>query len=204
MYIWWFYMFLTFFEPNNSKHTDIQRNSSQFLWVWVIEAIILTYFWIDMIIKIQYMYIAGRRIGFKRVFIDDFFIIHITCVGMMILDAILFYSIYPSAHFRFGRIFRAIKAVLESREVFRTTKAILYWLPQIIDLGWLLMLVSFLYAVFGNRFLDHNTPGISVSNKIIISIAWKWIWKFTQRNNKYLLSCNSFELPCCIASLHKS
>ena len=73
-----------------------------------------------------YVYIACKRLGFWKVFFDDFFLIHFICETMMILDAILFYSIYPGAYFRFGRIFRAIKAVLESKEVYRTTMSTLY------------------------------------------------------------------------------
>ena len=110
-----------------------------------------------------YVYIACKRLGFWKVFFDDFFLIHFICETMMILDAILFYSIYPGAYFRFGRIFRAIKAVLESKEVYRTTMSTLYCFPQIIDLALLIMIISFLYAVFGIRFLDPDTPGVTVS-----------------------------------------
>lgn len=71
------------------------------------------------------MLIASRRLGFKAVFLDRLFLVHFTCETMMMLDAILFYSIYPGSYFRFGRIFRAIKAVLESKEVYRTTMSAL-------------------------------------------------------------------------------
>jgi hypothetical protein len=89
------------------------------------EVLILSYFMIDMILKVQYMLIASRRLGFKYVFTDELFLINFTCEIMMIFDAIFFYSIYPNPYFRYGRIFRAVKAVLESKEVYRTMMATL-------------------------------------------------------------------------------
>ena len=119
-------MFLTFFEPDNSEDISIHRKSTQFIAVMTSELIILIYFIIDMMLRLQYMYIAGKRLGFWNVFTDENFLIHFACEIMMIVDAILFYSIYPNAYFRFGRIFRAIKAVLESKEVYRTTISVLH------------------------------------------------------------------------------
>ena len=163
MYLWWIYMLLTFFEPNHSNDSSILRSSPEFLCVMVIEVFILGYFIIDMILRIYYMYSACKRLGFWKVFLDDIFFVHFLCELAMIFDCIIFYSVYPRAYFRFGRIFRAIKAVLESKEVYRTTMSTLNCLPQIIDLALLIMIVSFLYAVFGIRFLDPETPGITVS-----------------------------------------
>ncbi|CAI2382878.1 unnamed protein product [Moneuplotes crassus] len=161
VFLCWFYMFLTFFEPNNSTDTSIARGSIQFNCILACEIIILLYFLIDMILRIQFTVIAGQRIGFRKVFTEEMFVINLICECMMIVDAVLFYSLYPNKYFRFGRIFRAIKAVLESREVYRTTVSALNCYPQIIDLGCLISLISFLYAVFGQRFLDHKISGIT-------------------------------------------
>lgn len=169
------------------------------------ELIILIYFIIDMMLRLQYMYIAGKRLGFWNVFTDENFLIHFTCEIMMIVDAILFYSIYPNAYFRFGRIFRAIKAVLESKEVYRTTISVLHWYPQIIDLACLLLIISFLYGLFGNRFLNPNTPGITVSKIVInLSIERKQVYELSRSHTDNLLPCNLSQLPSCITAVHET
>lgn len=119
-------MLLTFFEPSNSSDDSITRSSAKFNVVMGCEIVILTYFIIDMSLRIQYMFIASKRLGFRNVFLDELLFLHFICEVMMIIDAVLFYSIYPGSYFRFGRIFRSVKAVLESREVYRTTLSVLY------------------------------------------------------------------------------
>lgn len=51
----------------------------------------------------------------------------------MITDAILFYLLYPRTYFRFSRVLRPVKLMLESVETSRTMRAMIKTIPQIVD-----------------------------------------------------------------------
>ena len=163
VFLCWMYMLLSFFEPSNSYDTHISRSSRQFIILWACEASILVYMVIDLILRIHYTFIGAYRTKKYHLFWDKTFIMILICDIAMFTDAVLFYSIYPNPYFRFGRMFRPIKCTLESRHLSRTVYAILRTFPQIIDVAVMLFFISLLYALFGNRFLDSDISGLTVS-----------------------------------------
>lgn len=161
-------MILTFFEPAHSEDTHIERNSAHFKILTAFELTILACFFIDMILRIHYTVTGSYKNKNLSLFKDKTFSMIMLCDLLMYIDAILFYSLYPSPYFRFGRLFRPIKASLESRHLSRTIYSILKTIPQIIDVALMLFFITLLYALFGNRFLDPNTPGLTVYFKYFI------------------------------------
>ena len=68
----------------------------------------------------------------------------------MVTDAILFHCLYLNApYIRFGRLFRPIKVVLLSRDLFKTIRAILKIIPQLLDVIVLMTVLTLVYAFVG-------------------------------------------------------
>jgi hypothetical protein len=98
-----------------------------------------------------------------KIFFDKYFVSTVIADTLLFIDAILFYSIFPGWYFRFGRLIRPVKVILESSEVSKTLMSLYKTIPQIVDVGVLLLLITFIYGIIGNRLLDHEIEGITVS-----------------------------------------
>ena len=83
----------------------------------------------------------------------------------MMLDFILYVSLYPIAYVRFTRYLRPAKLATESKTISKTLRAIGRTIPQIVDVFMLMVLINSIYALIGNRILPDDIPGISVRLK---------------------------------------
>lgn len=88
----------------------------------------------------------------------------------MMLDFILYVSLYPIAFVRFSRYLRPAKLAMESKTISKTLRAIGRTIPQIVDVFMLMIIINSLFALIGNRILPHNAIGITVSIQSLINL----------------------------------
>lgn len=162
-YVWWLYLLISFFEPSYSNDNSVERSSRQFILVGVIEFLILAFYTADMLFRAYFRLYSykqtnqiTRMLGFK-------FLGNTIWTCCFIIDAIIFYSIYPVSYFRFSRLLRPIKLLIESVEVSRTMRALFKTIPQIVDVWVFMLLITVSYALVGNRILPGDIDGLGVS-----------------------------------------
>ena len=107
--ICWLYLYLTFWEPSHQFDTSISKNSSRFLTLMLVEAFIIMMFTVDYLFKVIFRYQSGKRTRFRAAFCEASFITNTICILAFIIDATVFFAVYPTPYFRFSRLFRPIK-----------------------------------------------------------------------------------------------
>jgi amino acid transporter len=165
----WIYLYLSFWEPAHENDDSLSADSNNFLGLLIVESFIIFVFLIDAIFRIVLRYESGKRTKFRDAFCESSFIINTICVTAFVVDAILFFSLYPTPYFRFSRYMRPMKLTIESRTVSKTLRAIGKTIPQIIDVLTIMVIINSLYALVGNRILPHDIEGLSVSIPLSIT-----------------------------------
>ena len=164
----------------------------------LVEAFIIMMFTVDYLFKVIFRYQSGKRTRFRAAFCEASFITNTICILAFIIDATVFFAVYPTPYFRFSRLFRPIKLWIESKSVSKTLRAIGKTVPQIIDVMVLMTLIMCFYALLGNRILPHDIDGVTVNiyePNLSLNIAWEWLQQLSIRMPVNIFLSNAVKLP---------
>lgn len=100
----------------------------------------------------------------RKILFTPLFMLNIITVFCLSLDFGLHNIIYPLHYIRCGKVFRAVKVVLESNEIKKTLKSIIRTIPQILDVIVIIVVIILAYALLGTRLLDTSIEGTTAES----------------------------------------
>ena len=101
----WGYLILSFFEPSCSKQ-EVDKNSSNFKFIYSIEVIILILFWTDLIADFFHRYFNDSKTLIESYIKNQKFFWKFVINIAFLIDSITFFNFTDQKFFRFSKILR--------------------------------------------------------------------------------------------------
>ena len=174
----WILIFLTFFEPTHSSDTPFLVYSTQYWVLFNIELFVLIIWIIDDLLNLIHKITNPYRIYSKSSLKNCKFISEYFIDLNIVLDFILFWSLYTYGipYFRYGRILRPFKLILESRELRRFFKSVVATLPYIIDMIILFVLFALIFAIIGVALFKADIKDGEIDQNLINVFIYIYIY----------------------------
>ena len=152
----WMYLFISFFEPSNSTDRSFSVYSVLYWVLFTLESCMIIIITVDDILDLivrctdpyrskKAQFLTNIKL-FSKVIVD----------GNLFIDYILFWTLFSAevTYFRYGRILRPFKLILECPDLRRFFKSVFSTLPYIFDMIILFILVALIFGIIGVKLFE--------------------------------------------------